>query len=250
MRSEKLGSWQVLLYTLLFCCPAFVSATEPLMVKIPAGTFLMGCVPADTQCRENEKPRHTVTLDSFYIDAFEVTVAQFNKCAVAGACLKSSFRTCDDHRYCNYGHPKRLDHPMNCVDWSGAKQYANWSGKSLPTEAQWEYAARGGREGFIYPWGDMTPSCKYAVMDEGVNGCGIDSTWPVGSKLLGKNGYGLFDMAGSVWEWCLDSYAENYFAASPKKNPSGPQKGWWPVVRGGSWSDREPGDFRSSFRIN
>ena len=190
------------------------------MVLIPGGSFQMGCVPGDSDCAAREKPRHRVTLDSFFMDVYEVTQGEYQR--VIGT-NPAKFNDCGPN--C----------PVEMVSWNDAKSYCEKVGKRLPTEAEWEYAARGGLEGKKYPWGDARATCDYAVMDHGGDGCGKDRTWQVGSKPKGKNGYGLYDMAGNVWEWCEDWYGENYYASSSQNNPTGPLSGSARVLRGGSW---------------
>jgi len=214
------------------------------MVIIPAGEFMMGCNESvDNQCGSDEKPYHRVYLDAYYIDKHEVTVAEYRKCVNAGGCKDP-----DTGQYCNWGQSGHESHPINCVDWNQAQDYCSWAGKRLPTEAEWEKAARG-TDGRKYPWGNETASCQYAVMSEGGGGCGRNFTWPVCSKTQGNSPYGLCDMAGNVWEWVSDWYDEDYYGSSPSQNPQGPSTGQLRVLRGGSWSFYNPGDLRASYRV-
>jgi formylglycine-generating enzyme required for sulfatase activity len=119
--------------------------------------------------------------------------------------------------------------PVYNVDWHDADAYCRWAGKQLPTEAQWERAARGGREGLNYPWGDEKPSSKLALFDI--------QTGPGPVAQFPPNGFGLYDMAGSVSEWCADWFDRDYYKHSPAKNPPGPETGTYKVIRGGAWSD-------------
>ncbi len=121
------------------------------------------------------------------------------------------------------------------VDWSQAKAYCEWRGSKLPSEAQWEKAARGGLEGQDYPWGNAASDCTRANFQgkNNYNDYCVGDTTKVGS--YPANGYGLFDMAGNVWEWVADWYSESYYAASPSQNPLGPDSGQYRVLRGGSW---------------
>jgi len=228
------------------------------MVLIPAGEFMMGCNESvDNQCQgDDEKPYHRVYLDAYYIVKYEVTVDQYAQCVKAGKCLSyhltgfewtgQSF-TEDEH--CNWGKSYKDNHPVNCVDWSQASGYCEWAGGRLPTEAEWEKAARG-TDGRKYPWGNENANCDYAVMiNQEVSGCGRDNTWPVGSKPAGASPYGVMDMAGNVYEWVQDWYDGNYYKNSPSQNPQGPTSGSYRVLRGGSWQNAQD-LLRSSLRVN
>ena len=213
------------------------------MVLIPAGEFEMGTDPSEVPqlvqwakkwysdissgfLFADEVPRHTVYLDAFYMDRYEVTNALYKK-----------FMDATGHKAPAYwGAPpfNAPDQPVVSVSWDDAKAYAEWAGKRLPTEAQWEKAARGGLAGKRFPWGDSDPDgsqCNFA--DKSVDD-GHQSTAPVGSFI--PNGYGLYDMAGNVWEWCADWYDSGYYANSPSRNPTGPGSGTPRVLRGGSWN--------------
>jgi formylglycine-generating enzyme required for sulfatase activity len=204
-------------------------------VKIPAGTFQMGCVPADNECSDNEKPRHAVTISKpFLMMIRPVTVAQYRRFAQAtghAVALAPAFAQGDDD-------------PVVDVVWGDAVAYCSWAGGRLPTEAEWEYVARGGKDGLKYPWGD-----SISHDDANFKGTGGRDRWkytsPVGS--FDANGFGLFDMAGNVWEWCADPYGEKYYASSPSIDPQGPPSGSSRVLRGGSW-DFDPKSLRISFR--
>jgi formylglycine-generating enzyme required for sulfatase activity len=149
--------------------------TEGKVVLIPAGDFWMGCNPkVDSRCKRHEKPGRIVHLDAYRIDKTEVTLEQFEKCVQAGSCQEPKAA-----RHCNWGKPGREKHPVNCVDWFQAKAYCEWMGKRLPTEAEWEKAARG-QDGRMYPWGSESASCEYILTTgRGGWGCGKKSTWPV-----------------------------------------------------------------------
>ena len=206
------------------------------MVTVSAGTFWMGCRPeSDSTCEEDEKPGGEVFLGGFGIDRTEVTVAQYAVCVDSWVCKEPDSDGEDD----NWGKSGRESHPVNSVSWTDAKAYCGWAGKRLPTEAEWEKAARG-TDGRTYPWGNGPATCSRAVMrDAGRPGCGKDSTWPVGSKPSGASPYGALDMAGNVWEWTADWYDAAYYAERPAKNPRGPSIGSDRVRRGGSiGSDR------------
>jgi len=197
------------------------------MVEVPAGEFYYGCnEQVDSECDSNEKPGRTRSLDTFRIDRSEVTLAAYGECVDAGACSAP-----DSGRFCNWGCFDRTQHPVNCVDWNQALGYCKWRGARLPSEQEWEKAARG-TDGRKYPWGDEVPSCNYAIVSYGGDGCGRNSTWPVGSKPLGASPYGASDMVGNVWEWTYDWYDSSRGAR---------------VLRGGSWWD-ESGYARASLR--
>jgi len=213
------------------------------MINIPAGGFMMGCNSGvDKECNKNEKPYHHVNLDIYYLDKYEVAVGEYAKCVEAGRCAEPA-----TGRYCNWGKPELGNYPINCVDWNQAGNYCRWAGKRLPTEAEWEKAARGS-DGRKYPWGNQDATCYYAVMSQGGDGCSRRSTWPVGSRPAGASPYGIMDMAGNVWEWVADWYGEQYYGKSPAANPKGPASGKQGVLRGGSWSDFQE-TVRASERI-
>jgi formylglycine-generating enzyme required for sulfatase activity len=197
------------------------------MVKVPAGEFAMGTSTGEG----DEQPERKVDLDAFQIDQYEVTVAQYQACVEAGGCAAPK-----RGKGCNAGQTEdRSGHPVNCVNWEQARQYCAWAGKRLPTEAEWEKAARG-TDGRQYPWGGAPADCGHAVMDDDGPGCGQGRTWPVGSKTAGTSPYGAQDMAGNVWEWVADWYDEGYYAAGPDRNPPGPAAGTKRVLRGGAWN--------------
>ena len=225
------------------------SSTE--MVLIPAGEFLMGntdaqikygvriCKKYNKHCSSwfpNEGPQHKVYLDAYYIDKYEVTIGQYLECVEAKTCPKSYpellYDTCYTKKYIN-----DKNNPVNCVTWFLADEYCKWSGKRLPTEAEWEKAARG-TDGRTYPWGEEEADCEHAVIsDKKMPGsiCVHSGTWPVGSKPKDRSPYGVMDMAGNVEEWVADWYDDNYYKNSPYKNPKGPETGEEKVIRGGSF---------------
>jgi formylglycine-generating enzyme required for sulfatase activity len=233
----------------------------PGMVMIPAACFQMGCVPGDSDCKKDEKPRHEVCLDKYLIEKYEVTNAKYAKCVRAGACTKPHEKSSKTHRK-YYGNSEYDDYPVIAVDWNQATAYCKWTGKRLPTEAEWEYAARGGLSGKKYVWGDENPATMINkpanVADESGNSKwsylrifpGYDDGYadesPVGR--LTANGYGLYDIAGNVWEWVADWYDEDYYSRSSKKNPTGASSGTARVIRGGAWFNG-PRDVRVSNRF-
>jgi formylglycine-generating enzyme required for sulfatase activity len=207
---------------------------------VPAGPFMMGCNGALDQgwdCNDgdnvNEKPYHKVALSAFEIDRTEVTVAAYKACFDAGQCSLAS-----TSMYCNWGVAGKEQHPINCVTWAQAKEYCEWAGKRLCTEAEWEKAGRG-TDGRKYPWGNEMASCAYAVMDDGGIGCGTGATMAVGSKTAGASPYGTLDMAGNVWEWVSDWYDSEFYevCATNCSDPQGPGGGSSHVFRGGSFYD-------------
>ena len=221
------------------------------VVYIPAGEFEMGSTDAEvdalvaecTECEpdwfEQEQPAHTVYLDAYWIDQTEVTNAQYDKCVAAGAC--STPPECDWGES-TFGDAAKADHPVVCVGWQAAEDYCRWAGGQLPTEAQWEKAARGS-DGRRYPWGNKfdgtllnycDAQCEYDQRDETYDD-GFPVTAPVGSFPAGATPYGVLDMAGNVWEWVADWFSEDYYAMSLAENPLGPDEGTQRVVRGGSW---------------
>ena len=217
--------------------PVAVVASAGDMVLIAAGKFMMGCnARVDSECDGDEKPYHEVYLDAYSMDRHEVTVGEYRKCVDAGKCASKHHRTKSAGKYCNWGYSARDSHPMNCVDWYGAKAYCEYAGKRLPTEAEWEKAARG-TDGRKFPWGNKAASCSVAVFDSGGNdGCGKDRTWPVCSKESGNSPYGLCDMAGNVYEWVADWYGKDYYDSSARRSPAGPSSGKLRVLRGGPWN--------------
>jgi formylglycine-generating enzyme required for sulfatase activity len=192
------------------------------MVYVPAGEFLMGSTDDDPDAIGDEKPRHTVHLDAFWIDETEVTNAQYRQCVEAGGCDEPD---CWDNN--DYNAP---DQPVVCVTWDDARAYAAWVGGRLPTEAEWEKAARG-TDGRIYPWGDSAPDCEKANHA----GC-TGRPGAVGSYPAGASPYGGLDVAGNVWEWVADWYDAGYYDRSPLRNPPGPDSGIFRVLRGGSYN--------------
>ncbi len=201
------------------------------MVPVEAGEFLMGSTDADKDAGSDEKPQHVVYLDTFYIDLTEVTNAMYRACVEAGSCAppeQTKSSTHDDY----YGNPDFDDYPVIYVNWSQAVAYCAWRGARLPTEAEWEKAARGA-DGRTYPWGEEI-DCTRANYG-GASGCTGDFA-KVGSYPDGASPYGLLDMAGNVWEWVNDWYLDIFYEVSPFKNPKGPPSGERRIARGGSWN--------------
>jgi formylglycine-generating enzyme required for sulfatase activity len=246
------------------------------MVPVPAGTFRMGS--RDGVGDTDEHPEHEVTLTGYCIDETEVTVKAYAACVAAKGCsaaprtVKWSGYSAEDvklySQFCN--GDDRPNHPINCVDWNQATAYCTWVGKQiggktrLPTEAEWEYAARG-NDGRDYPWGNEAPSEKR------LNACGTEcvamgkrvlnkawgklydasdgweTTAPVGSFPEGKSPFGALDMAGNVWEWTADWYGDYTKAAAT--NSRGAETGTARVSRGGGWINIVAGIARVAHRI-
>jgi formylglycine-generating enzyme required for sulfatase activity len=214
-------------------------------VWIPPGSFQMGAVPGDSKAQPDEKPRHRVTISKgFWLCRTPVTVGAYKRfCAETGRRMPWPAPTFNVEggllqlkKLVRWPHD---DHPIVHVNWNDAVAYCQWAGGRLPTEAEWEYAARAGTE-TVYPWGDSVDgSCAW------YNDNSALQTHPVGKKKA--NGWGLYDMVGNVWEWCADWYDKTYYASSPSTDPQGPARGKRRVVRGGSW-DCHPLDLRVSNR--
>ncbi len=243
---------------------------EPDMILIPAGTFAMGTPAAEIERLQQtyqisfpglfapETPRHTVYLAAFYLDKYPVTNAQFK--AFVGA--KPEWRPDRIPAHLHNGDylkhwpgsdypPDKADHPVVFVSWYAVMAYAQWAGKRLPTEAEWEYAARGGLVGKEFPWGDEPVDVSRANYHQS----GFGETTPVGS--YPPNGYGLYDLAGNVWEYCLDEWQPDFYASSPKSTPVAGDNMFLDdtflkvttrrVIRGGSWGGA-PVNLRLAYR--
>lgn len=209
------------------------------MVAVAASAFDMGCNEAvDQECFDNEHPVHGVSVPAFQIDKFEVTAGGFEGCVAAGACAAPTMQ----NPACTYDQGAKANHPLTCVTWDQANNYCVWAGKRLPTEAEWELAARG-TDGRRYPWGnDPVASCTHAVMRDvnvGIEGCNEGGTMPVGSKPAGASPFGAYDMVGNAWEWVEDNYQDNYMGAPNDgsawlaSNPDTHGR----VLRGGGYDD-------------
>jgi formylglycine-generating enzyme required for sulfatase activity len=222
--------------------PEITDDKGAVMVLIEAGNFVMGSTRGDL----DERPIHSVYLDNYYIDKYEVTNALYEPCVRAAVC-KPPVRADSYTQSSYYGNPRYNDYPVVYVDWNMAKSYCEWRGASLPTEAQWEKAARGSEEP-IYPWGKDV-DCQKANYTDGSRVC-IGGTTRAGSYESGKSPFAVYDMAGNVWEWVADWYSEDYYRNSiSSSNPLGPDFGRARIARGGSWT-RSSGEIRAANRIN
>ena len=214
-------------------------------IYIPEGEFLMGTTEEQINAWvlqypewhsgwfKNETPQHPVYLDAYWIDQTEVTNAMYAKCISDGGCTpnNNTSRTRDNY----FGNVSFDNYPVIDVDWDMAKAYCTWAGRHLPSEAEWEKAARG-VDGRAYPWGNNAPG--KGLLNYNMN---INDTTAVGSYPLGASPYGALDMAGNVWEWVNDWSDGADYQQSPSKNPIGPNAGKYRVLRGGAWlnDDRE-----------
>ena len=203
------------------------------MVLVPAGEFLMGSDEGD----DDEQPVHRVYLDSFYLDTFEVTNGRFAK-FVAAIGSEPPWGFADRETPVLYA-----DHPVRWVNWMEATGYCLWAGKRLPTEAEWEKAARG-TDGRLYPWGNGPPTPLQAVF--GLKE-GAETVAPIGDRDKGISPYGIHDLAGNLYEWVADWYDDAFYTTQPAVNPRGPAAGTAKGQRGGSYIN-SPYRLRTTFR--
>lgn len=215
-------SFFFLCQALTFPLTAQTVSSSDNMVFIPGGEFTMG---KNTERGDDFSPAHLVLVDSFYIDTYEVTNAEYKAFCVATGYRLPEFWNNEAFR-CGDNFP---DFPVVGINWFDAMRYAQWAGKRLPTEAEWEFAARGGLMDKDYPTGDTLGRIEEKrQQDEWIN-----RITEIG--LFIPNNYGLFDMDGNVWEWVSDVYDGQYYSESPMQNPQGPVSGNSRVIRGGSW---------------
>jgi serine/threonine-protein kinase len=243
------------------------------MVYVPAGEFLMGSTDADRNVEDDEKPQRSVYLDAFYISQYPVINRQFSQfvdtvgyrtdAEKAGSGWVWTGQAWELVEGADWRHPRgpgssiadKMDHPVVQVTWNDAEAYCLWADKRLPTEAEWEKAARG-TSGRSYPWGNSAPdgrklnscdvNCEIGWRDSSVDDGYVDTS-PVGHYEAGKSPYGAYDMAGNVWEWVADWYEDDYYSQAPERNPQGPGSGEKRVTRGGSWYN-VPWVGRGAFR--
>lgn len=202
---------------------------EAQVVNLSATTFQMGSNTGEP----DERPVHNVNLSQFSIDIYEVTNAQYDSCIKAGRCSPAHYEDGKCFIWTSKGFTKIIipikyrhpDLPVTCVSWYQANQYCKYKGKRLPTEAQWEYAAGGGKD-ILYSWGNDKPTS---------NNCGISNDGPKKVGSFKPNSFGIYDMTGNVWEWVFDNYSADYYSVSEEKDPLGPRVGQYHVIRGGGW---------------
>lgn len=197
-------------------------AKNETMVAVPRGEFVQGSSDDDPDGRDEERPQREVYLDAFFIDRTPVTVADYKAYLDAtGTRAPEEWHTFNDPK----AAPNR---PVVFVNWDDARAYADWAGKRLPTEAEWEKAARG-TDGRIFPWGDEKPTDKRAWFEH-------DAPSEVGARPFGSSPWGVHEMAGNVFEWVSDWYDRDYYASAPAENPHGPDSGKKKIIRGGSFA--------------
>jgi formylglycine-generating enzyme required for sulfatase activity len=209
------------------------------MVYVPSGKFLMGSL--EEVENGDEDPVHSVYLDAFWIGQTEVTNGIYAKCVNQAICSPpSDYSSYSRNNY--YNNSQYLDFPVVFMTWDQARTFCEWANKRLPTEAEWEKAARG-IQGQKYPWGNTEPTTVLANYNGNMN-----DTDKVGQYPEGASPYGVLDMSGNVWEWVADWYGQEYYSSSPDDNPQGPTKGDYRVLRGGSWFF-DAFSMRSAIRI-
>jgi formylglycine-generating enzyme required for sulfatase activity len=249
---SRLAGLQILLAAILSACGTQSVSANPVswsappasspkesmpMVFVSAGTFEMG-----NDHFRDERPAHLIIMNSFWIDQTEVTNGQYQQCATEDVCQPPQ-------RFDSYSRPQYYDNsefanfPVIYVTWDDADTFCRWAGRRLPTEAEWERAARG-PDARIYPWGNQLPSPGLLNYD-----FRIGDTSAVGSYPLGASPYGVLDMAGNVNEWVADWYEADYYSQSPRSDPQGPVRTGYRVVRGGSWLDNR-NYVRSGLRLS
>ncbi len=217
-------------------------ATPLEWIAIGGGALTMG-TDDDSGIFDDARPIHKVAIKTFEMSKTAVTVEQYAECVIKGKCTEPG-----DVKYCNWGKEGRQLHPVNCVDWEQANQYARFKGARLPSESEWEYAAKSGGKNQKYPWGNEEATCDRAVMhgNDG-DGCGAYGTMPVCSKPAGNTAQGLCDMSGNVWQWVQDNYQDSYNGApadgSAFKNTSSDR-----VLRGGSFFNSGVRYLRADYR--
>ncbi len=222
------------------------------MIAIPEGYFLMGCSPVDPTCHSNEYPLHEVFLSRYEIDRYEVTNQHYAECVGIGVCTPPA--ASGSVRRTSYFYDAEFaNYPVIAVTWYQTNTYCSWREKRLPTEAEWEKAARGPSGTPIFPWGNAAATCSFMNYMKSAGVFCTGDTIPAGAYPDGASPYGLSDMAGNVWEWTADWYAVDYYNRYPvnswPSNPTGPSSGLTKVIRGGAW-DMGADGARNSRRQN
>ena len=209
------------------------------MVLIPAGSFPMGVPPGERDGGRDEYPRHEVHLDDYYIDTYEVTNGRYLEFVKAtGHRVPQNPKNPTRNLWQGDTIPESLtDRPVVNVDWADADAYCRWAERRLPTEAEWEKAAKGNHD-WRFPWGNVEPTAKHLNYNQ--KWIGEKTLMPVGSYEAGRSPYGVYDMAGNVWEWVNDWYDPQYYEKSPAKNPPGPNGGRGKVLRSSGWQVETP----------
>jgi len=246
-----------LISTVFLILPGILKNPEPSkMVLIPAGPFLMGAVIENDRAwgDPDEEPVHEVNLSAYWIDRYEVTAGDFAQFL--------NRHPKESSRYIEMGKAVTIEnfdgkyrarsglerYPVNRVSWVGADAYCRWLGKRLPTEAEWEKAARGTDER-LFPWGNEYPNNSLTTFRRKFSKWGFKAMEPVNSMARGQSPYGLHHMAGNVWEWVHDGYDPGYYANSPAKDPKGPASSTSRVLRGGNWYYKAY-YMRTTYRFN
>jgi len=208
------------------------------LVHVPGGGFVRGAEDDDAEL--DEGPVRWEVIGPFWIDRVEVTVDRYRACVKAKACTQPGMGAS-----CNRSGTGHGEHPVNCVSWDQAVSYCRWAGARLPTEAEWEKAARG-PSGRRFPWGQEEPSCDRVVFFDPVrgHGCGTHATFPTGSKPLGASPYGALDMAGNVWEWAAGAYSADPVGIADQQSGNSMR-----VLRGGGWGKDGQGSLRTTMRL-
>jgi sulfatase modifying factor 1 len=209
------------------------------LVLIPAGSYPMGVPTGDRDGGRDEYPRHVIEITDFYIDKYEVTNGRYLEFVKAtNHRVPQNPKNPTRNLWEGIGIPASLaDRPVINVDWADADAYCKWAGRRLPREAEWEKAAKGNND-WRFPWGNVEPTDKHLNFNQ--KWIGEKTLMPVGSYESGKSPYGVYDMAGNVWEWVNDWYDAKYYEKSPDKNPPGPASGEKRVIRGAGWQNETP----------
>lgn len=249
------GAW-ILWLGVSACAGSLPPETSPDRILIPAGPFLMGTViENDREWGDtDEEPVHEVVLDAYVIDRYEVTAQDYAEFLNAHPNQSQQYldtgpavtieKSGDRYR----PRPGLERYPANRVSWYGADAYCRWQGQRLPTEAEWEKAARG-TDQRTFPWGEDYPGNDRVTFRRHFSKVGFQALEPVDSMATGRSPYGVHHMAGNVWEWVADWYEDIYYQNSPARNPQGPQTGTTRVLRGGNWYYKAY-YMRTTYRFN